>query len=392
MGLLDDYIKKKLTVPELENELQRLIAEYNKIRGSFLFVYASCISKRVPGIELVQEDYYIIHDILRDKGGVKNLDIYIETPGGSGQTVEEIVRFLRSKFESIAFVVSGEAKSAGTLLVLSGDDIFMTETGSLGPIDAQVQIGRSTISAYDYMEWVVEKRNEAARTKSLNPFDALMVAQISPGELGGVNNSLKFAQDLVGEWLVKYKFKDWDVTQTNKIPVTPEMKQKRAEEIAGQLINHSKWRLHGRSIKREDLDGIGLLIKRVEEDPKRADIVYRIQTVCRLIFDSSSTFKIFATKDSKIFKTAVPAQALQNIPQNQQIDVVQIEVDCPKCGIKHKIYGKFIPNPKDEKQILSQGFEPFPKDCRKKCKCGFEIDLSGIKNQVEMQSRKKILV
>jgi len=67
-------------------------------------------------------------------------------------------------------------------MVLSGDEILMTETGSLGPIDAQMQIGRSVISAYDYTEWVELKREEAGKTGKLNPFDATMVAQITPGD------------------------------------------------------------------------------------------------------------------------------------------------------------------------------------------------------------------
>ena len=39
----------------------------------------------------------------------------------------------------------------------------MTETGSLGPIDAQMRIGRSVISAYDYMEWVEEKKRSRGK-------------------------------------------------------------------------------------------------------------------------------------------------------------------------------------------------------------------------------------
>lgn len=41
--------------------------------------------------------------------------MYIETPGGSGETAEEVVKFLRNNFDTVSFVVSGEAKSAGTI-------------------------------------------------------------------------------------------------------------------------------------------------------------------------------------------------------------------------------------------------------------------------------------
>lgn len=393
MSLLNEYINRKLSGTDLENELLRLISEYNKLRGTYLFMYAASIEKPIPAVPLIQDDYYVIYDMLKGKKeNVKKIDVYIETPGGSGETAEEIVRFLHNNFETVSFVVSGEAKSAGTIIVLSGDEILMTETGSLGPIDAQMKIGRSVVSAYDYMEWVEEKRKEAEKQGRLNPFDATMVAQITPGELGSVFHALKFAEDLVVEWLINYKFKNWTVTETHKIPVTEEMKRKRAEEIAKELTNHSKWRSHGRSLKISDLEEIGLKITKIDDNRELSEIVYRIQTVCKLLFETSTTFKIFATQENKIFRQAVPAGAPIKIPQKPNIDVVEIEQKCPKCGKIYKIFAKFIPNSQIDKDFLNKGFITFPKNSRLKCKCGFEIDLTGIKNQIELQVGKKIII
>jgi len=201
MGFMNEYINKKMTMADLENELTELIKQYNSFRGTHLIVYAGAIGKQVPDIALSMDDYYTIYDMLREVES-ENLDFYIETPGGSGEAAEEIGRFIRKKFKKIFFVVSGESKSAGTILALSGDEIFMTDTGSLGPIDAQLRIGRTVGSAYDYMEWVHEKKMEAQENGMLNPFDATMVAQISPSELKGVYNSLEFAKDIVKEWIL----------------------------------------------------------------------------------------------------------------------------------------------------------------------------------------------
>lgn len=395
MSLMKEYIDKMNKGwggVDLENELLRLISEYNKHRNTYLFVYTAAIGKPIPAVQLMQDDFYTIYDLLVNKKGINNIDFYIETPGGSGETAEDIVRFLHGNFNKVSFVISGEAKSAGTIIVLSGDDILMTKTGSLGPIDAQMKIGRSIISAYDYMEWVEDKREEAEKNSKLNPFDATMVAQITPGELGSVFHALKFAEDLVVEWLINYKFKNWAETETRKIPVTEEMKSTRANEIAKELTNHSKWRSHGRSIKIGDLEKIGVKINKVDDDPILSDIVYRIQTVCRLLFESTTVFKIFSTQENKIFKQAVPSGMPIKIPQNiAKPDVVEIDQKCPKCGISHKIYGKFSPNKKIDVDFGNKGFIPFPKDSRIKCNCGFEIDLSGIKNQLEIQTGKKLL-
>ncbi len=246
-------------------------------------------------------------------------------------------------------MVAGEAKSAGTIIVMSGDEILMTQSASLGPIDAQVQIGRSVVSASDYMDWINDKRKEASRKKSLNPFDAVMVAQISPGELLHVDNALRFAQDLVKEWLPKYKFKNWNKTAGRGKIVTDRYRKTRARQIAKALTDHSKWRSHGRSLKIDDLNKIGLQIVDVDQSPPELkDVVYRIHMVCRLLFESSSIFKIFATSEQWIcrFAQKFPAGQAPQTPNFNELEGVHFDVTCEKCGRIHKMYVQFEPNEK----------------------------------------------
>ena len=68
------------------------------------------------------------------------LDVLIQSPGGSPTAAESIVKFLRSRFDPIRFIVPHTAKSAATMLALSGDEILLGEAGELGPIDPQLQI------------------------------------------------------------------------------------------------------------------------------------------------------------------------------------------------------------------------------------------------------------
>ncbi len=390
MGLMSDYIAKRMSGAELEAELFKLIGEYNKKSGNYLLVYAGALSKMIPQVSLNMDDYYIIADLLRKAPG-KKLAAYIETPGGSGEAAEEIVNCFRSQFDHVEFVVSGEAKSAGTLLVMSGDEISMTRTGSLGPIDAQVVIGRGQVSAHDYMEWVNGKQADAEKQGKLNPFDATMVAQISPGELNGVSNALEFAHDLVVKWLPQYKFKNWNKTKTRKKSVTDDMKQKRAKEIAKALTDHSRWRSHGRSLKITDLESIGLKINSIDSSDEISDIVYRLQVVIKLLFVTTSIYKIFATVDSKIFGMATQVNAASITPQVQKPDTAELEVPCPKCGIVHKLYAKFVPDPKIDTLMAKKGFKKFPKDAKITCSCGFELDLTGPKNEIETNVGRRMV-
>lgn len=220
-SIISDYISRNMSILDLKKELSVLRSKYNKLTGRNLFIYAADFNKARQGIDvsLMQDDFYTIQDILRESTQ-KQIDVYLETPGGSGETAEEIARFLHSKFEEVNFVIAGEAKSAGTILVMCANNIYMCSTGSLGPIDAQVKIGRSIVSAHDYKTWVEDKREEANTNGKLNPFDAILVSQISPGEIYGVLNSLQFAKDLVKTWLPKYKFRDWTITKDHHKPVT----------------------------------------------------------------------------------------------------------------------------------------------------------------------------
>lgn len=397
--ILDEYISKRLGILEMQKELQRLIGLYNKHTGSHLFVYAADLNKgRTRGIDvsLEQDDFYIIQDILRDttKTGI---DFYLETPGGSGEAAEEIAKFLRKKFAKVNFVIAGEAKSAGTILALSGDDILMTDTGSLGPIDAQVKIGRAVVSAHDYKEWVDARRIEAEQKGNLNPFDAIMVAQISPGELSGIINSLEFAKDLVREWLEKYKFKGWQKTRTKGLAVTPTMRRERAHEVAELLCNHTAWRTHGRSLKIEDLEEV-LLINRIDDDPKLADIVYRIKTVIRLIFDGSTIYKMYFLEDFKLTKTFSVSSGNIPVPnpvgstrKNAKIDGLEVEVKCPKCGKVHKVNGYLdIGSDAIRRAALRTNRNVTDNDVLVCDSCKFEIDLKPIKSQVETQTKRKL--
>lgn len=400
-SILNEYLNKRLGLIDLQSELQKLIKDYNKYTGRYLFVYSSDINKgRTRGVDvsLIQDDFYNVQDILRESNE-KKIDFYIETPGGSGEAAEEIAKFLRKKFYEVNFIIAGEAKSAGTILSLSGDNIFMTDTGSLGPIDAQVRMGRSTISAHDYKEWVDSKREEAAKNGSLNPFDAVMVAQISPGELYGVINSLEFAKDLVKSWLEEFKFKNWTKTRTKGTDVTPEMRKERANRVAEMLCNHTTWRTHGRSLKIEDLKEV-LVIERIDDDPKLADIVYRIKTVIRLIFDSSTVYKLFFTDELQLSKTFTVSSG-NNMPtahpfqgkksQQKQIDAVELNVQCPKCKKRHKVNGYLNIDSKTLKSAkLPVNNNIKDNDVLICNNCNFALDLKPVKNQVESQTKRKV--
>ncbi len=396
MSYLNEYIEKlrKTSADTLITERTRLIKKFNKTYDAYLFIYASCIETNLPETSMLPVDYEAIHDLLQNQSGGK-IVFYLETRGGSGDAARDIAELLHDKFDEVHFLIPGEAKSAGTILALSGDEILMTETGALGPIDAQVSLGRSQFSAHGYMAWVDEKREESVKRGKLTPFDATMVAQISPGELSHVNNALNYAINLVKNWLPKYKFKNWAKTKTRGIEVTSEMKEERAEQIASALTDQSRWNSHGRSLKIKDLQELKLNIIAVDEDSKMADIVYRIKAINRLLFSTMAAYKIFVTADNRIQRNKVqkgPGGIMPSPIDLKKTDASQFDINCPTCNKKYSLYAKFKKSSKIDKDMKSKGFKPVAKNKTLKCKCGAVIDLVGPLTEMETLVGKKAIL
>ena len=98
----------------------------------------------------------------------------------------------------------------------------------------------------------------------------MLLNNLDAGELYQFEQALLLSQDLLTDWLSKYKFRDWDTHSSTGNPVTIAEKRGRAEEIAKVLGNYERWRSHGRPILRDTLvsDPIRLKIGRIEDNPR----------------------------------------------------------------------------------------------------------------------------
>lgn len=108
----------------------------------------------------------------------ERLAIILQTDGGYSPTAEKLVRRMRRDYNEISFIIPNYAMSAGTILALSGDKIFMGIDSALGPIDPQVnkKIGGENqwVPAVSYMnkfnELVIKSQNNA-----LSPAEYMMM-------------------------------------------------------------------------------------------------------------------------------------------------------------------------------------------------------------------------
>ena len=243
--------------PQVDDSIKRILTEkLNELSVTLdadIFTYYGQI---VDGLENVI--LKIIEDLSKDPAKKDRLFVVLTTGGGSAIAVERFVNIMRHHYNEINFIVPDYAYSAGTIFCMSGDDIYMDYFSVLGPIDPQVQNREGNwVAALGYLDKVNEMI-EKARGGTLTDAEFIILKDFDLAELKGYEQAKELTIDLLKRWLVKYKFKNWSIHQTNpellEQPVTEEEKEQRAREIADLLSNNNEWKSHGRPINIDTLE------------------------------------------------------------------------------------------------------------------------------------------
>lgn len=77
-------------------------------------------------------------ELLRDRELRPNVLFLLTTDGGSADAAYRIGRCLQQKYTKVRLFVDSYCKSAGTLIALGADEIVMSDTAELGPLDVQL--------------------------------------------------------------------------------------------------------------------------------------------------------------------------------------------------------------------------------------------------------------
>ena len=204
------------------------------------------------------------------------LVVCLETYGGFIEVAERIANTFRHHYKFVDFIVTTYAMSAGTVLVMSGDEVYMDYSATLGPIDPQLPRGdQMPVPALGYLrqyERLIEKSRQGQLTQAEM---AILLNNFDPGELYHFEQARDLSVELLKDWLVKYKFKNWKVKETQGTKVTLADKRARAEEIALKLNDTDRWHSHSRGISmavaRKDLN---LRINDLDDVPELKENLY----------------------------------------------------------------------------------------------------------------------
>jgi len=229
-----------------------------------------------PDTEMERNDLLSIVELLKPIPKGSPVDLLLHCGGGDVDACEKMVSYIHSHvgFDNFRVIVPDMAKSAGTLMALSGSKILMGDTAELGMIDPQVWLRDShgsefCLSVMAYLE-AFESRQAQLRQDPKDPVAILMLDGFDP----------KLVQ--------KYQ------NIRDRVRIFAEDMLKRsgsaASTISQQLLAIGRWHTHGQPITYGSARQIGLPVVYLPNDQNMPywDL-YRLQR--RLLKDGQKLFE-----------------------------------------------------------------------------------------------------
>lgn len=280
-------------------------------------LYASSFSSRkgieMPGLflSIVPEDIQGFMSALHGLKG-ETLDLILHSPGGSLEAAEQIVTYLRSKYQNIRAIVPQNAMSAATMIACACDEILMGKHSALGPIDPQVTVptgaGPFTAPAQSILDEFERAKKEVADDPRTAPLWVTRIQAYPQGVLVMCQDAIELSKERVTEWLDKYMFANQN--------------QKRGRHIADWLGNAKLHKSHGRPIGIEQAREKGLRITAIEDDQELQERVLSLFHATTVTFDTTNCLKFIENHLGKgsyvnVNVTPVPNPPASSAPPEQ---------------------------------------------------------------------------
>jgi len=278
------------------------------ITGRPLLVYATAFHNPIKAqiaapfltIDLSDKDgfYEIIRNIKSQEA-----DVFLHSPGGSAEATESIVKILRKKFKTLRFIITGAAKSAATMLALSGNSILMDNSAELGPIDPQVRVRGRFSPAGSIIEQFERAAKELKKDPSQLPVWIPILQEFAPALLVECDNFIGLSKRLSTDWLTEFMFNG------------EKDAKKKARKIANYLTDEKNTLSHARRIDAKQLEKLGVKIEVLEEqDVKFQDAIRQLHLAIMATLDETNAVKIFENSEGAVLIRMVGMQPVQIQP------------------------------------------------------------------------------
>lgn len=241
-----------------------------------------------------------LHGLKGDK-----LDLMLHSPGGSPEAADQIVQYLRAKYNDIRVIVPQYAMSAATMIACAADCIVMGKHSAIGPIDPQLPIGGRMMPAQAILDEFEVARNEVAQDPKLANLWASRFTSLPPGSLMFCHQAIALGKEKVRTWLASYMFKGKD--------------DQKANEIADWLGEFKEHKTHGRPIGYDLAEKKGLQVVRLEDDQRLQEAVLSVFHAAMLTFETTHCMKLIENHNGKGHFLVATVQLQVAAPQAEVI-------------------------------------------------------------------------
>jgi hypothetical protein len=234
------------------------------------------------------------------------LDVILHSPGGTAEATEAIVDMLRGRFAPIRFIVPIAAKSAATMLALSGDEIVGDRTTELGPIDPQFRLTRADSVVNAPARAILMQFSKANdeiqkdRTKLVSWMPILN--QYGPSLLVQCEEQIKLSEELVRGWLTRFMFAG-----------DPEGPAK-AQKIASYLATWENFGSHSRPVGLDELEMRDARIVWLHLNPPLQELVWSVWHATSIALSNTGLVKIFENSIGDSLQTVVQTALVSAVP------------------------------------------------------------------------------
>jgi ATP-dependent protease ClpP protease subunit len=197
-----------------------------------------------------------------------NIDLLLHTRGGDVDAAEKMMTLVQATVGAGKFrvIIPDFAKSAGTLMVLGADTLIMSDSSELGTIDPQIwshdengkEICHSVLSYLD----AFATYSEALKKNSDDPVARAMLNKLDPTTLRNFEAIRDRARNFAEDQLKR--------------------KGRNFSQIAGALMDTTRWPSHGQMIKWQDVKDLGLPVEYLSPRSKRWQAYWQLYCLLRL--------------------------------------------------------------------------------------------------------------
>ena len=225
------------------------------------------VSGRESAID--REDTVPFVDLLHNAPKNRPLDLLLHTVGGSTDVAEKLMVMLRHHAGSaeLRVIVPDFAKSAGTLMVLGGDRVVMSDMSELGPIDPQIVLSGEWQAVQNYLD-AYNEHAETLKTDPENTAAQIMLGKLDPAILKLCEAAVDRARQAAEKLLRRGMFRNGgNYTRTAK-----------------ELLDTARWLSHGQMISWEDARDpqIGLVVEHCDYHSREWQDYWRLYCLQRL--------------------------------------------------------------------------------------------------------------